>query len=81
MIFLLYVPLASVFGHKIHYQVSDTKSLKFFCHENQEIDDNLNVPNDVSNISNIKLFGDDYEKEISHFDIYDLRNQKNLDNI
>ena len=48
--------------------------------ENEKIDDNSNVPNDVSNASNIENLGDDCEQEILHFDIYNLRNQESLDN-
>jgi hypothetical protein len=40
--------------------------------ENEEIDHNSSVY--VPNVSNIENLGDDYEKKIPHFDIYDPRN-------
>jgi len=46
--------------------------------ENEEIDDNSIVPNDMLNAYNIENLGDNYEREIPHFDIYDPRNLENI---
>ena len=60
--------------------MNKTKTLGNLDHKNEEIDDNPDVPNHVSNPSNIKNLNYNYEKEIPHLKIYDLRNGNNLNN-